>query len=384
MKVFLQCPTGVSGDMFLAGLADLGLDLKILESLFNDQGLGLSIEQERLEKNSILGTTVRIIWQSKQPLRVIKDIEDIVSQLSLSPEIKKRSMLIFKRLAQVEAKVHGISMEEVHFHELGALDTLVDIVGTLWALQELHISEIYCSALPWFQGTVDCQHGTYSLPAPATLELLRDKPVYPTELTKELITPTGAVLVDQLVDSFSEGPTGIIQSCGLGWGTYDLGDIPNGLRVVLYSGQEMNTEYIWVLESNIDHLTGEEIGELFEVFFQAGALDVLFIPGLMKKNRPGGMLQVLSREEDLVHIQDIFFQQTLTLGIRRQKLERVTLPREAKGLKSSWGRIEAKEITLKEQAFIKPEYESLRQAAKGFGYSLIQLRYALFDRFRKK
>ncbi len=384
MKLFLQCPSGVSGDMFLAGLADLGLDLKILESLFNDQGLGVCIEQKRLEKNSLLGTDVRITWEKDQPLRVVKDIEKIIDQLVLSPEIKKRSLSVFHRLAQVESKVHGISMEKVHFHEIGALDTLVDIVGTLWALQELHIKEICCSSLPWFQGLVHCQHGEYPLPAPATLELLRGKPVYPTGFAKELITPTGAVLIDQLVDSFTAGPEGSLQSFGLGWGKHDLGDTPNGLRAIVYSGQEMDTEHVWVLESNIDHLTGEEIGDLFDIFFEAGALDVLFVHGIMKKNRSGGMLQVLSREADLNRIQDIFFQQTLTLGIRRQKLERVTLPRKATKLVSSWGELEAKEIALKERFIVKPEYESLKQAAKGLGCSLVQLRYALFDRFRTK
>jgi hypothetical protein len=330
---------------------------------------------------------VRIHWRQEQPLRRLDDIEGIIARLELPSEIKERALSIFRRLAEVEAKVHGTSVEEVHFHEIGAVDTLVDIIGSVWALDQLNISEISCSSLPWFQGYIQCQHGVVPLPAPATLELLQDKPVYPTELEKELITPTGAVLLDQLVDHFSSGPQGIVDRFGMGWGTYDLGRIPNALRAIICSEEKPHTEEvekIWVLESNIDHLTGEEIGGLFPIFFEAGALDVLFIPGVMKKNRSGGVIQVLCSDTNLLSIQELFFQQTMTLGIRRQQIERIVLPRKDQSLSSPWGELKAKEVTCGEQSFVKPEYESLNQAAKRAGYSQVQLRYVQFDRLKQR
>ncbi|MFP4392248.1 MAG: nickel pincer cofactor biosynthesis protein LarC [Desulfohalobiaceae bacterium] len=380
MRLYLQCPTGISGDMFLAGLADLGLDLAGLESILQQVGLEIKIQAEQDSKQGLAGSRLNLDFPPGQPLRHLGDIQDILNRLQLQPWIRDRSKSAFQRLAEVEAAVHGVPIEEVHFHELGALDTLVDVLGAFWGLGELGVQEIYCSALPWFSGEVECAHGRLPLPAPAVLELLQGKPVYPTSWQKELITPTGALLVDQLVHEFTAGPEGLLKGTGMGLGSMELEGQANCLRLFLYQEQGFEKqESVWVLESNLDHLTGEELGAVFEPLFQAGALDVLYVPGIMKKNRCGGLLQVICSSDQLLSVRQEFFRQTLTLGIRQYQVQRSVLERCQGSIKTPWGRVRSKRFSFEGEELQRAEHEALQELARKTGRSLVQLRQMFWD-----
>ena len=311
-----------------------------------------------------------------QPLRHLQQIEAVLDGLPLSRDVVNRSLRAFYRLAEAEAAVHGVDRESIHFHEVGASDTLVDVVGAFWAVERLGVSRVVCSELPWFEGSVDCEHGRLPLPAPATLELLKGKPVYPTRFREEIITPTGALILDQLAQTFQQGFSGCILRSGTGWGSLELEEAPNGLRAILFQGQEAERERIVVLESAMDHLTGEEMGNLYQELFRAGALDVIYFPGVMKKNRPAGMLQVLAPLREEAEVQRAFFRQSLTLGIRRREMERLVAPRRQTKMTTPWGPVEAKEVGRVR----RPEFEDLRRLSRETGYSVAELRCLLQDR----
>jgi uncharacterized protein (TIGR00299 family) protein len=375
-ELHLDCPAGISGDMFLAAMADLGVDFGPVGEAFARAGVEVEIAASAARDKGVAGRRMDIRAPGAQPLRHLADLAGIVRALPLSEAVRTRSEAAFVRLAEVEAAVHGCGLEEIHFHEVGAVDTLVDVVGAFWALETLGVGRVTCSRLPWFTGTVRCAHGLMPLPAPATAALLRGKPVYPTELVGEIITPTGALLLDQLVDEFISGPSGRIERSGLGLGTMDLPTV-NGLRAFLLESDGPGIERVMVLETNVDHLTGEEIGGVFGVLLEAGALDVLFLPGVMKKNRPGGLLQILCRPGDLPRIRDLAFAQTMTLGLRVTETMRAVLPRASVSRPSPWGDLPAKEVLVEGQRYSRPEFEALQALARRTGRSVTQLRYLL-------
>ena len=375
-ELHLDCPAGIAGDMFLAAMSGLGLDLSPLAEAFAAAGVDVSISVRDARDKGIAGKRMDILPARNQPLRHLDDLLAIVEAVPLSHQVRDRAAAAFRRLAEAEAAAHGCGLDEVHFHEVGAVDTLVDVIGAFWALERLGVSRVTCSRLPWFSGTVRCAHGLMPLPAPATAYLLRGKPVYPTEFEAELITPTGALLLDSLVDEYAPGPDGRILECGLGLGTMEL-PVVNGLRAFLLEGVAPAGERIMVLETNVDHLTGEEIGNVFGVLMDAGALDVLFLPGLMKKNRPGGLLQILCRPEDMPRIRDLAFAQTLTLGLRISETVRAVLPRAAGTRPTPWGEVPVKETTVDGECYARPEFEALKELARKTGRSVAQLRYLM-------
>ncbi len=375
-ELHLDCPAGIAGDMFLAAMADLGVDLSLLGAAFGQAGVEARVTAQEARDKGIRGKRLNIFAPQAQPMRHLAELTAIVRALPFSARVRERSEDALNRLAEVEAGVHGCAVADVHFHEVGAVDTLVDVVGAFWALETLGIRRVTCSRLPWFSGTVRCAHGLMPLPAPATTVLLQGKPVYPTQFEGELITPTGALLLDRMVDEFVSGPVGRLERTGLGLGTMELPTV-NGLRVFLLAGDGPELERIVVLETNVDHLTGEEIGGVFGVLLDAGALDVLFLPGVMKKNRPGGLLQVLCRPEDLGRIRDLTFAQTMTLGLRMTETTRAVLPRAASTRTTPWGEVRAKETEIDGRRYARPEFEALQALAKRTGRSVAQLRYLL-------
>ena len=375
-ELHLDCPAGIAGDMFLAAMADLGVDLSLLGAAFGQAGVEARVTAQEARDKGIRGKRLNIFAPQAQPMRHLAELTAIVRALPFSARVRERSEDALNRLAEVEAGVHGCAVADVHFHEVGAVDTLVDVVGAFWALETLGIRRVTCSRLPWFTGTVRCAHGLMPLPAPATTVLLQGKPVYPTQFEGELITPTGALLLDRMVDEFVSGPAGRLERTGLGLGTMELPTV-NGLRVFLLAGDGPELERIVVLETNVDHLTGEEIGGVFGVLLDAGALDVLFLPGVMKKNRPGGLLQVLCRPEDLGRIRDLTFAQTMTLGLRMTETTRAVLPRAASTRTTPWGEVSAKETEIDGRRYARPEFEALQALAKRTGRSVAQLRYLL-------
>ncbi len=377
--LYLDLSFGISGDMLLAALCDLGLDPAPLAAMLGQDYVS-HISNKAEIRQGIKGRRCIPTLSQDQPLRHLPQIIEIISGLSCPESVRERSIKAFQRLAGVEAAVHGIEPEKVHFHELGAVDTILDVVGCFWGLEQLQITRVSCSSLPWFTGTVHCAHGEISLPAPATLHLLEGKPVYPTAFTFECITPTGALLIDQLSPDFGQGPEGILLRSGLGYGGKETG---GGLRAYLLEPQksfcrdDCAIEHVWLLESNIDHLSGEELGYCFDALFEAGALDVLFLPGVMKKSRPGGQLQVMCVEPDLEKVQAAFFRCTLSLGVRRTRVERAVIPRAEGRINTDMGELEAKICLLDGVTYQTPEYEALAKLAKKTGRSVAQLRRML-------
>ncbi|GAB6058213.1 nickel pincer cofactor biosynthesis protein LarC [Desulfonatronum parangueonense] len=389
-SLYLDCTSGISGDMFLGALIDLGLDAELLAGIFQQSGMDVTLSAIDDVRCGLAGKRLEIAPASATPppLRHLKDIVSILERLPLSLDVLEQSRLAFHRLAFIEAKVHGVDPATIHFHEVGAVDTIVDVVGVFWGLEQLEIKKVRAGKLPWFQGQVHCAHGMLPLPAPAVAELLQGKPVYATNHRVELITPTGALLLDCLVQDFTSGPKGHLLKCGVGLGTMELADQPNALRCFLFeettslparSAEEIVDEVV-LLTTNIDHLTGEELGSCFDALFQEGALDVLFLPGVMKKNRPGGQIQVLCAPKHLPTVQEAFFRHTLSLGIRRQHIERVILPRQDIARDTSLGMLEMKQAQLNEQTYARPEFDALQKLARRTGRSVAQLRYLLQEK----
>ncbi|MFW5731411.1 MAG: LarC family nickel insertion protein, partial [Desulfonatronovibrionaceae bacterium] len=378
-EVFLDLSRGISGDMFIAAMAHAGVDFRELEQIFHAGGIPVCLEIEDTVCNGIAGKSARISWSREQPLRRMEQITALLDRIELSAHVRQRSLQALNRLAQVEALVHGIDPADVHFHEVGALDTVVDVVGAFWALEQIGAARVSASAMPWFQGEVNISHGAVPLPAPATASLMLGKQVRPSAYDWEVTTPTGALLVDQLVDSFQSGPEGVPEVCGTGFGQMKKGF--NGLRVFIFrpgsvfSEDAQGNDQVYVLESNIDHLTGEEMGVFFQEIMAAGALDVIYLPGIMKKNRPGGLFQVICRVQDLEKIKNSFFKNTLTLGIRVFLVSRSILPRKPGWIKHDQSRIKAKETRFEGQDYIRPEMDDLKEKAADAMSSPIQLRF---------
>lgn len=388
--LYLDCSSGISGDMLLAGLIDLGLDISRLEGILEKAGLSVRLRGVMDVRHGLSGNRLEIEAQTTQPLRRLENILPLLNKLPLPPDVIRRSRQAFERLALVEAKVHGVNPEDIHFHEVGAVDTLVDVVGAFWGVHELEIAQVCSGPLPWFRGQVQCAHGLLPLPAPAVVELLQGKPIYPTAHSAELITPTGALLLDCLVDEFCSGPQGTLLGCGIGLGSMELDTQPNALRCMLIQpfptssprkdlteSAPLMTENMVLLSTNIDHLTGEELGSCFEALIQAGAADVLFLPGIMKKNRPGGQLQVLCRPDRLGGVQQAMFRHTLSLGLRRQSIERIVLERRNSEEKTPLGALNVKFAQVDGEEYGRPEFEALQELARRTGRSVAQLRYLL-------
>ncbi len=374
--LYLDLEYGISGDMFVSALSDLGVDFIPLEKAFNSLGLGVKMKFSPETRNGIQGKKADFSWDHDQPLRLLREIHALLNRLPVSEEVETGSIRAFERLARGEALVHGMDVERVHFHEVGALDTLMDIVGAFFGLEQLGVRRVSASTVPWFTGRVQTAHGELPLPAPATAMLLQDKKIKPSGYEWEIITPTGALLLDQLVQEYSSGFRGTLKKSGTGFGEKQEGF--NGLRVFLAETEESQESYdqdkVWLLTTNIDHLTGEELGVFLESMMQAGALDVIHLPGTMKKNRPGCQVQVMCRPDNLSSVQDAFFRHSLTLGIRVQLQERFLLPRRSTGVKLKNRDVQAKEIFLDGRSYVRPEMNDLLNLADRGKESVVQIR----------
>lgn len=370
---YFDCFSGCSGDMLLGALLDAGLELDRLREGIESLGIaGLKISAQKVMRGVLSATKfdVTVAGSSKVSKRRLSGILEMISSSDLSRSVKAGSSAVFERLAGVEAKIHGISVEDVHFHELGAIDSIVDIVGTFLGLELLGVERCYCSPLPAGRGTVRCAHGTLPLPAPATLQLLAEARVpltsQPVVLTQpvELVTPTGAALLVHLCD-FKQ-PAIALDTVGYGAGSKELQDWPNVLRVWL--GEESGTtdaQGLVLLETNIDDMEPRIYGYLMEKLFEQGAADVWFTPIQMKKDRPAVMLSVITSSADESAIVDIIMRQTSTLGVRSRSVARHIASREVEEFASSLGPVKVK---LKRFygaiAGISAEYEDCRRIAE--------------------
>ncbi len=381
MYIYCDCEAGISGDMFLGALCHLGLDLAPLQKILHQAGIECSIEHWQECRAAGPGHRVDVSWPSEQPLRHPHDIAKIFHDVDISPWVREKALAILDALTQAEAHAHAIPPEQVHFHEVGAIDTVVDILGAVWGLEQLGVQKVLSSALPWFTGTIECEHGLLPLPAPATAFLLMEKPVchtwdaHPWLSKSELVTPTGAALIHVLGESFGQSPTGIRQKLGTGYGSRKA---PVGLRLWLMQDAENTQENIVQLESNLDHLTGEELGAAITALSALPeVLDVLWLSGIGKKNRPHGLLRVLCHAEHKDMIESAFFRHTHTLGIRHSLLTRSILPRK-EGLINleahDISAVPAKEYSMDGHTWLRPESDSLQKHAASLDMGMPGLR----------
>lgn len=363
---YLDCFSGVSGDMLLGALLHAGLDRQLLtEELAKLHLDGLEFLVEKKSVNAISGIKVTISSDRRQELRTLPAILHILETSELDQTIINRASDVFRNLARAEAKVHDIPVERVHFHEVGALDTIVDVIGTVIGLHHLGITRLFCSFLPTSHGFVKCAHGLLPLPAPAVCELLQGIPTYGVDLRQELITPTGAALVATLVDGFGPLPPMAVTTTGYGAGSHTLTNgQPNLLRIIIGKAIGLTEEQsVEVIETNLDDWSPEGFPYLCELLFGQGALDVVLVPIQMKKGRPGFTLQVISPPAYAHLLKDIILSETTAIGLRFRKEARRTLQREKVVVPTKWGEVMAKKVHTPTGTVTYPEYEECRKLA---------------------
>jgi len=427
---YLECFSGISGDMFLGALVDAGVSAALLEKTVAALNVGARLEISKVLRNGISATKVDV-WISdrekdrprdgestfheeahahehshahehqhdgsshhhehghEHPVeesdryhhdeqahgRHLSEIRQIISASAIDPRGKARALAIFQALGEAEAKIHNVPIEKIHFHEVGAVDAIVDIVCAAVASETLQIDEWICSPVNVGGGTVQCAHGRLPVPAPAVVELLKGVPVYSTGIDKELTTPTGAAIIKALVKRFGTVPSYKIQAAGYGAGTREFSGHANVLRVTV--GESVETakpatpEIISVLEANIDDLNPQVFGYVMDKLLEAGALDVFGTPVQMKKNRPGMLLTVLARTGDAHGLAKIVFAETTTLGIRMREERREVLVRRAETVQTKWGEVHMKIANLNGSVTnYAPEYEDCRRIAMERGVPL--------------
>jgi uncharacterized protein (TIGR00299 family) protein len=378
MKIaYLDCFSGISGDMLLGALLDAGVPLAELEhliGLLRIEGCRLVVQREA--RNGIYGTRIQVVVeQSRQRSTDFHGIRELISCSSLPEAVKDKSIEVFSALAGAEAKIHNTSPEAVHFHEVGAVDSIVDIVGCVHGLLGLDIGTVYSSRMPLGNGFVQTAHGVMPIPAPATMELLKNVPVSQTEIPYEMVTPTGAALLKTFAEGFGPLPPMTVDDVGYGVGSRDMPDRPNLLRLLVGREPcEKICETVVVLETNIDDISPEWAGYLMERLFEAGALDVSFGAIHMKKNRPGFQIQVIARPDVKELLTDLLFRESGTLGVRFSYTQRQVLEREEVEITSPWGDIRAKKIIpVDDTPYLVPEYESCSEIARTKGISLREI-----------
>ena len=419
---YLECFSGISGDMFLGALVDAGVSPRLLEETVAGLNVGAKLEISRVMRSAISATKVDVWVDGEKDLpreeywakedaasatlghehhhvhhhdrdhhhdhthasdaevasgiesthghsRGLVEIRKIIANTSIHESAKKTAVSIFEALGAAEAKIHGISIDNVHFHEVGAVDAMVDIVCAAVGAEALEVDEIICSPLNVGGGTVKCSHGTFPVPAPATVELLKDAPVYSSAVQAELVTPTGAAIVKTLVRRFTSFPAMKIERSGYGAGSREFPGHPNALRLVIGEAastlaQKTTTEMIVVLEANVDDMNPQVFGYVMDRLLEEGALDVFGMPVQMKKNRPGTLLTVLCKPESASSLTQLIFAETTTLGVRRREEVRQTLARRWENVRTQWGEIRIKIASMNGTITnYAPEYEDCRRIA---------------------
>jgi pyridinium-3,5-bisthiocarboxylic acid mononucleotide nickel chelatase len=361
-----DCFSGVSGDMAVAALIDAGTDVDAILSGLASLHLPLEVEVRKVNKAGFAATSFKVACETAQPHRHLHDIRELLKGGRLTERQRDLAGRIFQRLAEAEATVHGSTVEKVHFHEVGALDSIADIVSVAIGIDALGVDYVTSRPVPTGSGTVKCAHGVLPVPAPGTAELLKGMPLSPSPIQAELTTPTGAAILATLVNEWLDGPRLTIERIGYGAGTRDLAEQPNLLRIFVGEVRSADeADQVWLLETNLDNVSAETIGYCYDRLLAAGALDVYSVPILMKKNRPAITLSVLTATEKVSAIEDIIFSETGTLGIRKQLLARRKLPREPHIVQTSLGPISGKIAWLDGRlATFNPEYEDCARLAR--------------------
>jgi len=379
--LFYDCFAGISGDMNLGALVDLGVDPAHLRKELGKLHIeGFRLEVEPGMRKGISGTRVTVVVEhpDNEKHRHLRHIEELIHASSLSDRIKQKSLNIFRRVAEAEAKVHNISIEEVHFHEVGALDSIADIVGAAICQEFLELDEIHSSPVQLGGGMVKCAHGLMPVPAPATAEILKDIPVKSGLVNHEATTPTGAAILAATVDRFSERMDLSIHKTGYGIGQRDA-EIPNVLRVFLagvksQQVQDVSEEEALMLECNLDDMNPERYVHVMDQLFAAGAAEVFMTPVVMKKSRPGTTLSVLCNQGTAGQMKEILFRETSSIGLREYGLTKSILRREMVVVHTSYGDVEVKRSYWNGKVVNqKPEFEQCRKLALEHGLSLEEI-----------
>ncbi len=382
---YLECFSGMSGDMFLGALVDAGVSPRLLEESVAALGVGARLEISRVVRSGISATKADVWVDGEKDMpreqyrkkhvpghersRGLAEIRRIIAGAAIAESPKNKAIAIFEALGAAEAKIHNVPVEDVHFHEVGAVDAMVDIVCAAVGAEALGVDEIVCSRLNVGGGTVECAHGTFPVPAPATVELLKDAPLYSSGLQAELVTPTGAAIVKTLAARFAAFPEMKIEKSGYGAGSRDFPGHANVVRLVIGEATtelaaRTASETITVLEANLDDLNPQVFGYVMDRLLEEGALDAFGMPVQMKKNRPGTLLTVLCKPEDAAKLAQIIFTETTTLGVRRRDEVRQTLARRWESVRTPWGEVRIKIASMNGTVTnYAPEYEDCRRIA---------------------
>ncbi len=385
-QAYLDCFSGISGDMFVGALLDVGLPLERLLAELKKIPLGsYEFERTRALRGHLVGTRVEIRVPGKQPSRKLGDIETLIRDSALSAGVKEQTLKVFGRLAEAEGKLHNMPPGQVHFHEVGAVDAILDIVGTCVGLELLDISHLTCSPVNVGSGCVQAAHGSLPVPAPASLELLKDIPIYSSGVDGELVTPTGAALISSLSSGFGPIPAMRVERVGYGAGAREIPGHPNLARLLLGESAEpvsvregaAGDEVVSVIEANVDDMSPQLYGFFIDQALAAGALDVTCTPIQMKKDRPGILLSVLCTPEKSDALAQMLFEQTTTIGVRIYEARRKILERELVNIQTPYGTVKVK-VAKRDGKVLNfaPEYEDCQRLATEKGIPLKQVMIA--------
>jgi uncharacterized protein (TIGR00299 family) protein len=390
---YLDCSSGISGDMFLAALLDAGVELDRLRAELAKIDMGTyEFTQGRVMRKGLAGNHVEIMIPEKQPHRHLSHIEKMIGAAAIDNAVKTRALQVFRRLGEAEAKLHNQPIEKIHFHEVGAVDAIIDILGVCLGLGMLGKPELVCSSLNVGGGSVEAAHGSLPVPAPATAELLKGIPVYSSGVESELVTPTGAALVSTLALSFGPVPPMIIERIGYGAGTKDFPTHPNIARLMLgeKSGEAgiasggAGDETVVVIEANIDDMNPQIYGYFAEKALAAGALDVTCTPLQMKKNRPGLLVSVIAKPELESMLTRLLFAETTTIGVRTTRARRKVLDREVVKVETAYGAVQVKLARLDgKEVNAAPEFEDCKRLAEEKSVPLKEVMQAAQAAYRK-
>jgi pyridinium-3,5-bisthiocarboxylic acid mononucleotide nickel chelatase len=366
---YFDCFSGISGDMTLGALVDAGCSLELLRSGL--QGLqipGWTISSEKVWKNGMAATFVHVATEDQTKHRSLSAILEIFEKSQLSESVGKNAAAIFRKLGEAEASVHDVALEKIHFHEVGAVDAIVDVVGACIAFDALGIEKFACSPLNVGGGTAKMSHGVLPVPAPATAKLLQGKPTYSNGVQRELVTPTGAAIVSTLCDTFGPQPQMTVSAIGYGAGSMELEGQPNVVRIMIgeVAGKIITgfDEEISVIEANLDDMNPQIYGYFLEKALAAGALDVYTTPVQMKKNRPGTLLTLLCKPQDTNSLMSLVFAETTTFGARTYRAQRRTLPRESVNVHTQFGDVRVKLSRVNGRILhVAPEFDDCRKLA---------------------
>lgn len=365
--IYFDCFAGASGDMVLGALVSAGVDAQVLKEQLALLGVpGYEIDFVRVDRSGISAIQARVKTEHEHEHRQLSQILKIIDESRLQSSIRERAARIFTRLAEAEARVHNQAIENVHFHEVGALDAIIDVVGAAICFDLIGAQQFICSPLRVGKGTIKMAHGHFPIPPPAVAELLKHAPVYAGDLEGEFVTPTGAAIITSVCNRFVSLPQFMIETTGYGAGTREYGEFPNLLRVFVgeAGAQDSSDERLLMIETNIDDMSPQLFGYVMDRALELGALDCYLTPVQMKKNRPGNLLSILGRPQDRERFLQMLFAETTTLGIRSYEVDRRALARETVRVETQYGPIDVKVARLAGAVVnAMPEYEQCRQAA---------------------